>query len=382
MSRSDVALAVAFVAPYGALFGAFAVYPIGYALWMGSKPSLYADLLADPLYLRSLFNTLLFVGVGVNVKLFLALLLSGFFMRPQRWIKLLLVVYLLPWMLPAVQACMSIRWMLAGEDALVDRALAVAFGVDGPIWFQSLVAGARRQHRRLRLEVDAVLDRDLSRGPHGHSPRRLRRGHRRRRRWLPPLRPPHVPVAGQPLSRLHAALHHLDDGRVHHGLFRFRRRARVDDRSAGDAGLPLRLRRREPGARRGGRDLGSPAAGPARDRADARAPHEGRAAVRLRRLVTETGAVMLGIVLLIWTLIPVYTMLLIALDPEEGEVEFSGNLWPPAPSLESFRVVLTQDARYLEHFWRQLGNSLYIGLSTMVLTVLIASLATFAVARM
>jgi len=92
--------------------------------------------------------------------------------------------------------------------------------------------------------------------------------------------------------------------------------------------------------------------------------------------------VILGIVLLIWTVIPVYNMLLIALDPEEGEVEFSGNLWPPEPSLESFRVVLTQDARYLEHFWRQLGNSLYIGLSTMVLTVLIASLASFAVGRM
>src|SRR5437773_10714288 len=135
MSRSDVALAVAFVAPYGALFGAFAVYPIGYSLWMGSKPSLYADLLADPLYLRSLFNTLLFVGVGVNVKLFLALLLSGFFMRPQRWIKLLLVVYLLPWMLPAAQACISIRWMLPAEHALVDRALAVAFGVEGPMSF-------------------------------------------------------------------------------------------------------------------------------------------------------------------------------------------------------------------------------------------------------
>ena len=90
---------------------------------------------------------------------------------------------------------------------------------------------------------------------------------------------------------------------------------------------------------------------------------------------------MLGIVLLIWTVIPVYNMLLIALDPEEGEVEFSGNLWPAEPSLESFRMVLTQDARYLEHFWRQLGNSLYIGLSTMVLTVLIASLASFAVGR-
>jgi len=104
--------------------------------------------------------------------------------------------------------------------------------------------------------------------------------------------------------------------------------------------------------------------------------------IRRRRLLGEAGAALLGIVLLMWTLTPVYNMLLIALDPEEGEVEFSGNLWPPEPSLDSFRVVLTQDARYLEHFWRQLGNSLYIGLSTMILTVVIASLASFAVARM
>ena len=104
--------------------------------------------------------------------------------------------------------------------------------------------------------------------------------------------------------------------------------------------------------------------------------------VRLRRALTEAGAVMLGILLLIWTVTPVYTMLLIALDPEEGEVEFSGNLWPPEPSLEGFREVVTQDARYLEHFWRQFGNSLSIGLSTMVLTVLIASLASFAVGRL
>ena len=104
--------------------------------------------------------------------------------------------------------------------------------------------------------------------------------------------------------------------------------------------------------------------------------------IRLRRLVTEAGAVTLGIVLLIWSVTPIYNMLLIALDPEEGEVEFSGNVWPPEPSLESFRVVLTGDARYLRHFWRQLGNSLYIGLMSMVLTVLIASLASFAVGRM
>jgi multiple sugar transport system permease protein len=103
---------------------------------------------------------------------------------------------------------------------------------------------------------------------------------------------------------------------------------------------------------------------------------------RRRRVLIEAGSVMLGIILLIWSLMPIYNMLLIALDPEEGEVEFTGNIWPPEPSLDSFRVVLTQDDRYLEDFWQQFGNSLYIALLTMVLTVLIGSLASFAVGRM
>jgi len=103
---------------------------------------------------------------------------------------------------------------------------------------------------------------------------------------------------------------------------------------------------------------------------------------RLRRGLTEAGSALLGIVLLIWSLMPVYQMFLIALDPEEGEIEFDGNIWPPEPSLEGFRAVVTQEARYLEDFWHQFGNSLFIGLLTMVLTVLIASLASFAVSRM
>jgi multiple sugar transport system permease protein len=103
---------------------------------------------------------------------------------------------------------------------------------------------------------------------------------------------------------------------------------------------------------------------------------------RRRRTLTEAGSVMLGMVLLIWSLLPVYNMLLIALDPEEGEIEFAGNLWPPEISLDGFRDTVTQEARYLEEFWNQFGNSLYIGLLTMVLTVLIGSLASFAVSRM
>jgi multiple sugar transport system permease protein len=103
---------------------------------------------------------------------------------------------------------------------------------------------------------------------------------------------------------------------------------------------------------------------------------------RLRRVLTEAGSMALGVVILIWSLTPVYNMFLIALDPEEGEVEFSGNLWTPEPSLDGFHDVVTQEARYLEDFWHQFGNSVYIGLLTMVLTVLIGSLASFAVSRM
>ena len=132
---SDFAWAIAFALPYAAVFFVFVVYPFGYALWMAARPSLYAELIADRLYLPALVNTLLFVGLGVNVKMFLALLLSGFFMRRRWWIKALLAVYVLPWALAATQACISFHWMLIGEQGVVDGLLSALFGIDGPIWF-------------------------------------------------------------------------------------------------------------------------------------------------------------------------------------------------------------------------------------------------------
>ena len=103
---------------------------------------------------------------------------------------------------------------------------------------------------------------------------------------------------------------------------------------------------------------------------------------RRRAIIVEAASAVLGLLLLIWTLIPVYNMFLIALDPDEGETEFAWLIYPPEPSLHSFKGVLTQDYWYLEDFWRQFGNSFYVGLLTMALTVLVASLAAFAVGRM
>ena len=103
---------------------------------------------------------------------------------------------------------------------------------------------------------------------------------------------------------------------------------------------------------------------------------------RRRRLFVEAGSALLGLVLFVWSLTPIYNMFLIALDPEEGEIEFDGNIWPPNPSLDAFWDALSQEARYLEAFWLQFGNSLYIGLATMLLTVVVASLASFALGRL
>jgi multiple sugar transport system permease protein len=103
---------------------------------------------------------------------------------------------------------------------------------------------------------------------------------------------------------------------------------------------------------------------------------------RLRRFLAEVASVILGVALVIWSLAPVYNMLLIALDRDEGDIEFEGLIWPPDPSLHSFQAVLTQGYWLVEDFWRQFGNSFFIGLMTMALTVLTGSLASFALSRM
>ena len=130
----DTCWAAAFALPYAALFLVFVLYPVVYGLWLGSDPALYSDLISNPIYLTAVANTLIFVGIGVNLKMALAFMLSGYFMRKSKWIKALLIVFILPWATPALPAFMSIHWMLNGEWGFLNTVLADVFGIDGPIW--------------------------------------------------------------------------------------------------------------------------------------------------------------------------------------------------------------------------------------------------------
>jgi multiple sugar transport system permease protein len=101
---------------------------------------------------------------------------------------------------------------------------------------------------------------------------------------------------------------------------------------------------------------------------------------RIRRYLTEAACLALGFVLLVWSLLPIYNIIIVALSSHDDV--FSGTVWPEHASLHSFAVVFTQGFWYLEHFWHQFGNSFYVALMTTFFTLLIGSLASFTVGRM
>jgi len=101
---------------------------------------------------------------------------------------------------------------------------------------------------------------------------------------------------------------------------------------------------------------------------------------RLRRYGTEAVAMLFGLVIAIWSITPIYNMWMIALATHDGV--FAGNIWPEHPTLQAFVVVITENFWYLANFWHQFGNSFYVGLMVMFLTLLIGSLASFTVGRL
>jgi multiple sugar transport system permease protein len=102
--------------------------------------------------------------------------------------------------------------------------------------------------------------------------------------------------------------------------------------------------------------------------------------IRLRQNLSTAGQVVIGVAVLIWTVIPLYTMVQVALEPKENI--FNGAIWPVNATLSGFWTVLTQDYWYLARFWQEMGNSLYIGVATSLLTLLIGTLTSFVVGRM
>ena len=81
----------------------------------------------------------------------------------------------------------------------------------------------------------------------------------------------------------------------------------------------------------------------------------------------------LSAVLLVWTLVPIYNIVMVSFDAD-GDV-FSDHLLPPHASAYSFWIVVSQGYWYLEYFWHQFGNSVFLAAMVMLLMLSIGSLA-------
>jgi multiple sugar transport system permease protein len=122
------------IAPYVLIFLAFVVYPVGYGLWLARHPVSYEKLLDDPIFFRSVVNTLVFLIVGINLKMSLALLLSGFFVQQRVWIRWVSLLFILPWAVPSIPTILSVRFMLNPEWGLINQVIFKLTAEDGPNW--------------------------------------------------------------------------------------------------------------------------------------------------------------------------------------------------------------------------------------------------------
>jgi len=122
------------VVPYLVIFVVFVVYPVGYGLWLARDPQNYVKLAEDPVFFRTAINTFVFLVVGVNIKLAVALGLAGFFVTSRWWIKVLSLLFILPWAVPSIPTILSVRFMLNPEWGVINTTIFKLTGLDGPNW--------------------------------------------------------------------------------------------------------------------------------------------------------------------------------------------------------------------------------------------------------
>jgi multiple sugar transport system permease protein len=132
---------IVMLAPYVLVFLAFVVYPISYGLWLARHPASYVALYNDPVFARTVVNTLIFLIIGINVKMLIALFLSGFFVQTRTWIRWLSVLFILPWAVPSIPTILSVRFMFNPEWGVINNLIFKFTAEDGPNWLNDPAIG-------------------------------------------------------------------------------------------------------------------------------------------------------------------------------------------------------------------------------------------------
>jgi len=118
--RSRNVQGLLFSLPLIALFLAFVAYPLYFEVTQALDRYTYEVLFSDPIYVQTVVNTIVYVGIAVNVKLFLALLLSGLLESDDRATRFLSAIFLLPWAIPVLPGILSVRWMMSSQWGILN----------------------------------------------------------------------------------------------------------------------------------------------------------------------------------------------------------------------------------------------------------------------
>jgi multiple sugar transport system permease protein len=130
-----------FVLPFLSIFAAFIAYPLLSEVYysftryeIGLAPKFvglrnFINLLNDSDYRQAVLNSLIYVGVGVNVKLGLALLIALFLNRDFKGRSIVQSLFLLPWAAATISSLLSFRWMLDTDYGVLNSLLqSLGFG--------------------------------------------------------------------------------------------------------------------------------------------------------------------------------------------------------------------------------------------------------------
>jgi multiple sugar transport system permease protein len=64
-------------------------------------------------------------------------MLSGFLIQQRWWIKVLSLIFILPWAVPSIPTILSVRFMLNPEWGVINSTLFHLFRIDGPNWLNN-----------------------------------------------------------------------------------------------------------------------------------------------------------------------------------------------------------------------------------------------------
>lgn len=142
LNNNTALLSVLFMAPAALLLLVFLTYPLGLGIWLGFTDTRigrsgvfigwenYVSLFDDSIFLKSVFNTILYTAVATVIKFALGLWLALLLNRHLPMQAIIRAVVLLPYIVPTVLSAIAFWWIYDSQFSIISWVLQKAGLID------------------------------------------------------------------------------------------------------------------------------------------------------------------------------------------------------------------------------------------------------------